>query len=65
MNSHRAMDKAKSLAKGGWHPPGKDGGRESWRGDNKGINQVVCRLPADIIAYENERADQIISRPVG
>jgi len=36
------MDKAKSIAKGGWHPPGKDGGKESWRGDNKGINQVVC-----------------------
>jgi hypothetical protein len=27
--------------KGGWHPKGKDGGKESWRGDFKGINQVV------------------------
>ncbi|KAK4690200.1 hypothetical protein P7C71_g6528, partial [Lecanoromycetidae sp. Uapishka_2] len=35
------MDKAKSIAKGGWHPTGKDGGKESWRGDNKGINQVA------------------------
>ncbi|KAK3174442.1 hypothetical protein OEA41_001688 [Lepraria neglecta] len=35
------MDKAKNLAKGGWHPPGKNGGKESWRGDNKGINQVA------------------------
>ncbi|KAL8678998.1 MAG: hypothetical protein Q9186_004682 [Xanthomendoza sp. 1 TL-2023] len=35
------MDKAKDLAKGGWHPKGKDGGRESWRGEHKGINQVA------------------------
>jgi hypothetical protein len=27
--------------KSGWHPKGKDGGKESWRGDFKGINQVV------------------------
>lgn len=27
--------------KGGWHPQGKEGGKESWRGDFKGINQVV------------------------
>ena len=27
--------------KEGWHPKGKDGGKESWRGDFKGINQVV------------------------
>lgn len=40
------MEKAKDLAKGGWHPKGKDGGRESWRGEHKGINQVV-RLPKD------------------
>ena len=44
------MDKAKSLAKGGWHPKGKDGGRESWRGDNKGINQVVSQHKGRISA---------------
>lgn len=27
--------------KEGWHPKGKDGKKESWRGDFKGINQVV------------------------
>ncbi|KAF7519012.1 hypothetical protein PCG10_010379 [Penicillium crustosum] len=27
--------------KGGWHPQGKEGGKESWRGDFKGINQVA------------------------
>ena len=37
------MDKVKNVAKSGWHPPGKDGGKESWRGDNKGINQVVSQ----------------------
>ena len=37
-----AMDKVKGVAKGGWHPKGKDGGKESWRGEFKGINQVVC-----------------------
>ena len=38
------MDKIKDVAKGGWHPPGKQGGTESWRGDFKGINQVVRLL---------------------
>ncbi len=32
------MDKVKKIGKGGWHPEG----RESWRGDFKGINKVVC-----------------------
>jgi len=27
--------------KDGWHPKARDGGKESWRGDFKGINQVV------------------------
>ena len=35
------MDKAKGVVKSGWHPSGKDGKKESWRGDFKGINQVV------------------------
>lgn len=30
--------------KDGWHPKGKDGSKESWRGDFKGINQVVSDL---------------------
>lgn len=38
------MSGFKSIVKEGWHPKGSDGGRESWRGDFKGINQVV-RLP--------------------
>ena len=50
------MDKMKGVAKGGWHPQGKDGGKESWRGDNKGINQVVrskAPLPAPHIHPSN------------
>ena len=36
------MSGFKDIAKGGWHPKGKDGkSKESWRGDFKGINQVA------------------------
>ncbi|KIW04928.1 uncharacterized protein PV09_04096 [Verruconis gallopava] len=35
------MSSLKDIAKGGWHPKGKDGGKESWRGDFKGIDQVA------------------------
>jgi hypothetical protein len=38
------MDKVKNITKSGWHPSGKDGKKESWRGDFKGINQVVRSL---------------------
>lgn len=34
------MSKLKDMAKGGWHPKGKDGKKESWRGDFKGVNQI-------------------------
>lgn len=30
------MEKAKGVVKGGWHPPSKDGGKESWRAEIKG-----------------------------
>ncbi|KAL9116197.1 MAG: hypothetical protein Q9227_000568 [Pyrenula ochraceoflavens] len=35
------MNNFKGVMKDGWHPKGKDGGKESWRGDFKGINQVA------------------------
>ncbi|KAF2740795.1 hypothetical protein EJ04DRAFT_507806 [Polyplosphaeria fusca] len=35
------MSGFKDLAKGGWHPKGKEGGKESWRGDFKGVNTVA------------------------
>lgn len=49
------------IAKGGWHPKGKDGGRESWRGDYKGINTVVsncsCTWSRDLILIRSARQD--------
>ena len=41
------MSRFTSVVKDGWHPKGKDGGKESWRGDFKGIDQVVSVLSAD------------------
>ncbi|KAJ5948349.1 hypothetical protein N7466_001364 [Penicillium verhagenii] len=35
------MSGLSNMVKGGWHPKGKEGGKESWRGDFKGINQVA------------------------
>ncbi|RMZ86669.1 hypothetical protein DV736_g6106, partial [Chaetothyriales sp. CBS 134916] len=35
------MSDLRNMMKGGWHPKGKEGGKESWRGDFKGINQVA------------------------
>ncbi|ERF69060.1 hypothetical protein EPUS_01016 [Endocarpon pusillum Z07020] len=35
------MSNITGVLRGGWHPKGKDGGRESWRGDFKGVNQVA------------------------
>ncbi|KAI4258638.1 MAG: hypothetical protein L6R42_004987 [Xanthoria sp. 1 TBL-2021] len=56
------MEKAKDLAKGGWHPKGKDGGRESWRGEHKGINQVAGWVGK---GKDNHRpAENHVSRPL-
>ncbi|GLI72099.1 hypothetical protein PoHVEF18_000267 [Penicillium ochrochloron] len=35
------MSGFKNVMKDGWHPKGKEGKKESWRGDFKGINQVA------------------------
>jgi hypothetical protein len=35
------MSGLRGMVKDGWHPKGKQGGKESWRGDFKGIGQVV------------------------
>ncbi|OOQ86459.1 hypothetical protein PEBR_21450 [Penicillium brasilianum] len=35
------MSGFKNVMQGGWHPKGKEGKKESWRGDFKGINQVA------------------------
>lgn len=36
------MSNFRNIVKEGWHPKAHDGGKESWRSDFKGINQVVC-----------------------
>jgi hypothetical protein len=39
----QVMSNITGVLRDGWHPKGKDGGRESWRGDFKGVNQVVSK----------------------
>jgi|SRR5215471_9565951 len=39
--SQTVMSGIRGFVSDGWHPKGKDGGKESWRGDFKGVNQVV------------------------
>ncbi|KAI4244590.1 MAG: hypothetical protein LQ352_006770 [Teloschistes flavicans] len=51
------MDKVKGMAKNGWHPKG-----ESWRGDNKGINQVAGWVGKG--KSSNDRAQEHVSRPL-
>jgi hypothetical protein len=46
-----------SVMKSGWHPKGKDGGKESWRGDFKGINQVVSDTPRVAFKQDLTEAD--------
>jgi hypothetical protein len=38
------MSGFKGIMKDGWHPKGRDGKKEGWRNDFKGVNQVVSRL---------------------
>ncbi|EXJ83680.1 hypothetical protein A1O1_07304 [Capronia coronata CBS 617.96] len=53
----------RNVVKEGWHPKGKSGGKESWRGDFKGIDQVAgwmgkTRDPS------KEEAEEHVSRPL-
>ncbi|KAK5051580.1 hypothetical protein LTR84_003232 [Exophiala bonariae] len=41
------MSGLRGVMKDGWHPKGRDGGKESWRGDFKGINQVLPCIGTD------------------
>lgn len=57
------MPDFKGIAKGGWHPKGKDGtSKESWRSDNKGINQVAGWIGRG--KDPNEKARDHVSRPL-
>ncbi|KAL9130400.1 MAG: hypothetical protein Q9217_001408 [Psora testacea] len=58
------MDKAKSITKSGWHPKGKDGGKESWRGDFKGINQVAGWVGKGKTPSSAQAAQEHTSRPL-
>lgn len=46
-----SMSGFKDLAKGGWHPKGKDGGKESWKGDFKGVQTVVRHTSSGCAAF--------------
>ncbi|KAH6719905.1 putative altered inheritance of mitochondria protein 3 [Leptodontidium sp. MPI-SDFR-AT-0119] len=57
------MPDFKGIAKGGWHPKGKDGkSKESWRGDFKGIDQIGGWMGKKKGASGND--DEHISRPL-
>lgn len=57
------MPDLKGIAKGGWHPKGKDGkSTESWRGDYKGINQVAGWVGKG--KGPDAQKDEHISRPL-
>ena len=49
------------VMKSGWHPKGKDGGKESWRGDFKGINQVVSVAPRALCNLKSTKTDMTLS----
>ncbi|KAJ5676513.1 uncharacterized protein N7477_002146 [Penicillium maclennaniae] len=48
--------------KEGWHPKGKDGKKESWRGDFKGINQVAGWMGKGKDASEDK--SEHVSKPL-
>lgn len=49
------MSGFKNVMQGGWHPKGKEGKKEGWRGDFKGINQVVSSYPFNYLARSEAR----------
>ncbi|KAL1302688.1 hypothetical protein AAFC00_003051 [Neodothiora populina] len=50
--------------KGGWHPKGKGGGKESWRGDFKGINQIANKFGKGRDPDAEGEQEQHVSRPL-
>ncbi|KAF5866078.1 hypothetical protein ETB97_001156 [Aspergillus alliaceus] len=56
------MGGIKGVFKEGWHPKGKEGQKESWRGDFKGINQVAGWMGKGK-DRDNDREEHI-SRPL-
>ncbi|KAI9682743.1 MAG: hypothetical protein M1829_006730 [Trizodia sp. TS-e1964] len=58
------MSGLKGVIKGGWHPDGKNGKKESWRGDYKGINQVSGWVGKGKNSSNQERAENHQSTPL-
>ena len=54
------MSGLSGVMKGGWHPKGKDGGKESWRGDFKGINQMVSYAAEAVLLPNSIEADVLL-----
>ncbi|KEF57008.1 uncharacterized protein A1O9_07198 [Exophiala aquamarina CBS 119918] len=54
----------RNVVKDGWHPKGRDGGKESWRGDFKGINQVAGWMGKGKDGKAGESSQQHVSRPL-
>ncbi|KAJ9605961.1 hypothetical protein H2200_009810 [Cladophialophora chaetospira] len=57
------MSGFRGVMKDGWHPKGRDGGKESWRGDFKGINQVAGWMGKKADPNKKDE-DQHVSRPL-
>ncbi|GAD94255.1 hypothetical protein NFIA_008670 [Paecilomyces variotii No. 5] len=55
------MSGFRGMMKDGWHPKGKDGGKESWRGDFKGIDQVAGWLGK---GKDTSPREEHVSRPL-
>lgn len=59
------MSGLKDIAKGGWHPKGKDGkSKESWRGDFKGIEQVSRWVGHPKAANAPSGDNEHVARPI-
>ncbi|CAG8922870.1 unnamed protein product [Penicillium salamii] len=57
------MSGFRNVMKDGWHPKGKEGAKESWRGDFKGINQVAGWMGKGRDANSEEKSEHV-SQPI-
>ncbi|PYH90017.1 hypothetical protein BO71DRAFT_402586 [Aspergillus ellipticus CBS 707.79] len=56
------MSGFRGVMKDGWHPKSRDGKKESWRNDFKGINQVAGWMGKD--KDKNDDAEEHVSAPL-
>ncbi|KAL4977039.1 hypothetical protein BDW66DRAFT_44414 [Aspergillus desertorum] len=57
------MSGFKGIMKDGWHPKGREGRKESWRNDFKGVNQVAGWMGKGKDPKDKERENHV-SRPL-